>query len=128
MAEQYVIFIVEPDWNPDDYGPDDFQSEGKLHQAFADAVRAAGGQVLGSDALQPTSAAVRITPTGERGSGEAVFTDGPFPELKEVVTGYYVIEMPDRESALRVAAKVPTGGWLEMRPVFDMSDIMSTIE
>ena len=62
------------------------------------------------DGIEPAAAA-----------SEAVYTDGPFPELKELVTGYYVIEAPDADTARRVAALCPTVGRLEMWPVFDTS-------
>lgn len=119
MAEQYVVFIVEPEWNPADYSPEEFQATGDQHRAFAEAVAAAGATILDGNALQPSSTAVRIEPA--RGATPAVYTDGPFPELKELVTGYYVIEAPDAATARRVAALCPTEGRLEMWPVFDTS-------
>jgi hypothetical protein len=121
MAEQYMIFIVEPEWDPADYSAEDFQSTGDQHRAFMAAVAEAGGKVLGGEALQPSATAVRITPA--TAGGEAVFTDGPFPELKELVTGYYLIEAPDQATARRVAALCPTAGRLELWPVFDTSNM-----
>lgn len=121
QTNQYVILIVEPEWNPADYSAEEFQATGDQHRAFAEAVAAAGAKILDGNALQPSSQAVRITPAS--GDREAVFTDGPFPELKELVTGYYVIEADDVETAKRLAALCPTGGRLEMWPVFDTSNM-----
>jgi len=119
MPEQYMIFIVEPEWDPADYSAEDFQATADQHRAFAAAVEEAGGKVLSSEALQPSATAVRITPaTADR---DAVFTDGPFPELKELVTGYYLVELPDQATARKVAALCPTAGRLELWPVFDTS-------
>lgn len=119
MGQQYVVFIVEEEWNPDDYSAEDLQAVGDQHRAFAEAVAEAGATILGSNALMPSSAAVRIEPaTADR---PAVYTDGPFPELKELVTGYYVIESDDPDVARRLAALCPTAGRLELWPVFDTS-------
>src|SRR5215831_1177492 len=38
-------------------------------------------------------------------NGEAVFTDGPYLESKEYVAGFWIIEAPDLEVALRLAAQ-----------------------
>lgn len=121
MSEQYMVFIVEPEWDPTDYSPEEFTATGDQHRAFAAAVDEAGGKVLSSEALQPSATAVRIAPA--TATSEAVFTDGPFPELKELVTGYYLIEMPDPSSARRVAALCPTAGRLELWPVFDTTNM-----
>ena len=40
-----------------------------------------------------------------RGSGEALFTDGPFLESKEWLAGFWVIEAPDLDVALKLAAE-----------------------
>ena len=50
-----------------------------------------------------------------------MFTDGPFPELKELVTGYYKIEAADAQQARQLAALCPTGGRIELFPIFDTS-------
>ena len=47
-------------------------------------------------------------------------TDGPFIDAKEVVAGFYVIEAPDLDAALAIAATNPVlreGGGVEVRPV-----------
>jgi hypothetical protein len=47
-------------------------------------------------------------------------TDGPFIDAKEIVAGFYVIEAPDLDAALAVAAANPVirdGGGVEVRPV-----------
>ena len=92
---------------------------GTHHRAFAEAVQAAGAKILDGDALAPSSQAVRITPA--RNGSPAVFTDGPFPELKELVTGYYKIETADAQQARQLAALCPTGGRVELFPIFDTS-------
>jgi hypothetical protein len=117
VAEEYIVFIVEPDWDPSQVSESEWTEVMKAHQAFAQAVEAAGAQVLGGDALQPPKTAVRIQPA--TGSSPAVFTDGPFGEVKEVVTGYYKIGVKDAAQARELAAQVPTSGHIELYPVMD---------
>jgi hypothetical protein len=117
MAE-YVVHIIESEWDPTAYSAEDMKAVGDQHRAFAAAVEEAGGKILSGAALQPSDAAVRIDPGP---NGEPVYTDGPFPELKELVTGFYHLELPDEETARRIAALCPSQGRLELWPVFDTS-------
>ncbi len=59
----------------------------------------------------------RDTATSIRGD---VITDGPFLDAKEVVAGFFVIDAPDLDAALRIAGAAPAaqqGGGVEVRPV-----------
>ena len=51
--------------------------------------------------------------------GEPIVTDGPFAETKEIVGGAFVIDLPDLDEAIRLAALVPAAkhGSIEIRPV-----------
>jgi hypothetical protein len=51
--------------------------------------------------------------------GERIVTDGPFAETKEVLGGAFILEAPDLDEAIRLAALVPTSwhGSLEIRPI-----------
>ncbi|MFL6107962.1 MAG: YciI family protein, partial [Marmoricola sp.] len=77
------------------------------HQAFAEAVVKAGAQVVGGDALQSPSTAVRITPAN--GDRAPVFTDGPFAETKEHLGGFAVVDVPDEESLRHWAGQIAIG-------------------
>ena len=117
MAEEYIVFIVEPDWDPSQVSESEWTSVMRAHQAFAQAVRDAGAELLAGDALQPPKMAVRIQPATE--GSPAVFTDGPFGEIKEVITGYYKLGVKDAAQARELAAQVPTSGHIELYPVMD---------
>jgi hypothetical protein len=117
MAEEYIVLIVEEPWDPSQVTEEQWTAAMQGHGAFAKAVETAGAQILGGDALQPPSTAVRITPAGN--GGAAVFTDGPFGETKEVVSGYYKLGVKDAAQARELAALCPTGGWIELYPVMD---------
>jgi hypothetical protein len=73
----------------------------------------ARGLLLEGSKLQPVSDATTIRAPG----GRAVVTDGPFAETKEQVSGYDVIDCPDLDSAVAVAAAHPTThvGSIEVR-------------
>jgi hypothetical protein len=57
--------------------------------------------------------------------GETQITDGPFAETKELLGGYYVIDVPDLDTALEYAAGIPSvgRGSIEVRPVVDMTQV-----
>jgi hypothetical protein len=57
-------------------------------------------------------------------NGERIVTDGPFIESKEVIGGFYVIDVANLDEALGWAAKVPnaTFGTVEVRPVIQFDD------
>jgi len=53
--------------------------------------------------------------------GERLVTDGPFAETKEVIGGVFVVDLPDLDEAIRLAALIPTAehGSLEIRPLVE---------
>ena len=75
----------------------------------------ASGHCLASEALQPvqTATTVRVR------NGKVSVTDGPFAETKEMLGGYYLIDVPDLDAALGWAAKIPSVGYgsVEVRPI-----------
>jgi hypothetical protein len=66
--------------------------------------------------LQPAETATCVRVTG----GRTLMTDGPFADTKEVLGGFTLIEAPNLDEALEVAANIPAarfGGAVEVRPV-----------
>jgi hypothetical protein len=57
--------------------------------------------------------------------GEMELTDGPFAVTKEILAGYYLVECPDLDEALRLAARLPMAryGSVEVRPVMTPDDV-----
>jgi hypothetical protein len=52
--------------------------------------------------------------------GRTLTTDGPFPETKEALGGYYLLEADDLDQAIEMAARIPAarmGGAVEVRPL-----------
>lgn len=73
------------------------------------------GALVSAEALEgpATASSVQVR------DGERLVTDGPFIESKEVIGGFYVIDVADLDEALDWAAKIPnvTFGTVEVRPV-----------
>jgi hypothetical protein len=90
------------------------------HLAFWRQARERGAYVsseaLGADPAAVTTMRVR--------AGEAVTTDGPFAETKEMLGGFYILECRDLEEARQYAAKIPDAkyGAVEIRPIFHVPD------
>jgi len=73
------------------------------------------GILVGANQLQPSSTATVVQVV----NGETLTTDGPFAETKEVLGGYYLIDVETLDEALEWAAKIPTArvGHIEVRPI-----------
>lgn len=78
------------------------------------------GVLLALDGLTPTGEGARI----EFGAGGATVVDGPFAEAKEVVGGYWILDVKSPEDAVEWAKRVPArdGEAIELRRIFDMED------
>ena len=120
MAEEYLIFIVEPEWDEENATQDDWSKAMAAHGAFAQAVRDAGASITHSEALGSARHGVKIVPAKD--GRPAQFTDGPFSETKEIISGYYQVSVTDLEQAKELAALCPTDGWIELYPVIDVSN------
>lgn len=114
MSDEYVLLIREPNWNPDEMTAEQWQAGMAGHQVFQEAVAAAGERIVASSALQAATQATRITPGSD---GAPVFTNGPFGETNEVVTGFYSFTASSPDQARELAALCPTHGSIELYPV-----------
>ncbi len=68
--------------------------------AFNDRLKADGHWVFAGGLGSPSTATVI-----DNRNGESVFTDGPFLESKEYLAGFWIIEAPDLDVALKLAAE-----------------------
>jgi hypothetical protein len=109
---QYLLLI----YNPVDGGPtlDPGTPMDPRFMRYTQDLQEAG-VMRGGDALQgpDTAATVRVR------DSETLVSDGPFAETKEMLAGYYLIDVPDLDTALAWAAKIPSAdfGSVEVRPV-----------
>jgi len=78
------------------------------------------GVLLALDGLHPPSAGARVS--FER--GKAKVTDGPFPDAKEVLGGYWLIQVKSRDEAIAWASRCPASEneVIEVRQVFEAAD------
>ena len=78
------------------------------------------GVLLALDGLHPPSMGARVTFSG----GKAKVTDGPFAEAKEVLGGYWIIQVKSKAEAIEWASRCPASDneTIEVRQVFEMSD------
>jgi hypothetical protein len=115
---KYMLILTsdpadEPAPDSDAFGP--YMAE---WAAYTEALVAAGAMVAG-EALHDvdTASTVRVR------DGQRLVTDGPFIESKEVVGGFYVIDVPDLDEALDWAARIPNAhfGTVEVRPVIEFA-------
>ena len=81
---------------------------------------AKAGVMLAGEGLHPSSKGARVTYTGAK----RLVTDGPFAETKELLAGFWMIQVKSRAEALDWASRVPftDGEVVEVRQVFESSD------
>jgi len=84
------------------------------------------GVLLALDGLHPPSMGARVTFEG----GRAKVTDGPFAEAKEVLGGYWMIQVRSREEAIEWAKRCPASGneTIEVRQVQEMADFPADVQ
>jgi hypothetical protein len=115
MMMRYLCLLVgEPDVPAPVPGSPEFSRMLDDYRTATAAMDAAG-VVVDSGPLDPpaTARTLRLR------DGRPMVTDGPFAEIKEVIGGYYVLECPGLEEAMRWAATIPAArhGAIEVRPL-----------
>jgi hypothetical protein len=127
MTDTYIFLIRENDWDSDKYLPgaepaaDDAAMTFSEHKHFQAAVAGLGARIVGASALQSAKYGGVATPgEGDRKVEDAVYTDSPYADSSELITGYYAVEVEDEAMARTVAAMVPTSGTIEWRKIFPM--------
>ena len=83
------------------------------------------GVMLAGEGLHPSSKGTRVTYTG----GKRLMTDGPFAETKELLAGFWMIQVKSKAEALEWASRVPftDGEVVEVRQVFEASDFPADV-
>ena len=93
----------------------------KYNEALRDA-----GVLITLDGLHPPSMGARVSFAG----GKPVVTDGPFTEAKEVIGGYWMIDVTSRDEAIAWAKKCPASNneIIEIRQVQEMADFPADVQ
>lgn len=111
---QYMLLIYSDPAREPAYGTPEFGAMMGGYSALNDRMNADGVMKSG-DWLQgaQTATSVRVK------DGRVETMDGPFAETKEHLGGYYIIDVPDLDAALKYAAMIPSAayGTVEVRPL-----------
>jgi hypothetical protein len=111
MKYAALIYASENGW--DQLSEDEQRADHAEYMAIAQLP-----DVIGGEQLQPAATATTIRVQ----AGQALTTDGPFAETKEVLGGFYLVDAPDLDAALEIAARIPAarrGGAVEVRPIVE---------
>jgi hypothetical protein len=81
----------------------------------------AKGQYVTASPLQPSATAVSVRIR----DGKQTVTDGPFAETREVLGGYYIIDVENLDEAIRIAERHPGApvGAVEIRPILEIPNL-----
>lgn len=114
---KYILLIIgsqDADPGTDDNGQGLMEAFMTYHKAVLDA-----GVMVDSNVLESfeTATSVRVDKAGER-----IITDGPFAETREYLGGYYILDLPDLDTAIDWAARCPGArAWrVEVRPIQEL--------
>ena len=113
---RYLLMLYEPP-REGEPSPDVAQMQSQRYAAFTRDVRERGYFQAG-EALEPaqTATSVRVR------NGQTLTTDGPFAETKEELGGFYLLDCPDLDVAIELAARIPAAerGSIEIRPIWEL--------
>jgi hypothetical protein len=110
--------IDEADWGPK---PEDVGLMMGYNRELSDA-----GVLLAVDGLHPSAEGARVTFSAE---GKASVTDGPFAESKELIGGYWMIDVRSKDEAIEWARRVPGKHcFVELRRVHEREDFPAEVQ
>lgn len=89
---------------------------GEFNKKLVDA-----GVLLAGEGLRPSKFGSKLTFTGKQ---KATAVDGPFTEAKELVGGFWIIQVPSKEDAIKWMSQAPFGPGvtLEIRALAEVDD------
>jgi hypothetical protein len=117
---RYLILIYSNPASRDIWAgfSEDRRAEGYRYYAALKDELAASGELIATEALADASLTRRVSVRG----GQALTSDGPFAEAKELLAGFFLLECESMERAVEFAARVPEAefGLVEVRPVLEL--------
>jgi hypothetical protein len=110
----YMLLIIEPTGQRQERGLEAGQAVYERMLRFTDELQQRG-ILAASNSLAATHRAVRL----QVREGRQTLVDGPFAEAKEMVGGFFLIDVATRAEALEIAARCPAAEWatVEVRGV-----------
>jgi hypothetical protein len=108
----YLLLIVEPAGQRHDRGLEGGEAAYEEMLRYTDSLKSRG-VLVATDSLK--SEIARLTVRG----GKRTVVDGPFTEAKELVGGYFLIDVETRDEALAFAGECPAAEWatIEVREI-----------
>ncbi|MFZ1083139.1 MAG: YciI family protein [Candidatus Kryptoniota bacterium] len=132
---RFMMFMIPPEYQPNaspkqkadaNFAPpkEAVEAMKKYNEELAKA-----GVLISLDGLHPLLKGARVTYKG----GKTTVTDGPFVEAKEVVGGYWLIDVKSKDEAVEwakrcPAVKVDSGTVIEVRQIFEMSEMPADVQ
>jgi hypothetical protein len=121
---KYVILIYSNPASREiwDNMPAEERSVGLTAYEQLNAELEASGELIVTEALAEPPRAKRVSVS----EGRTVTSDGPFPEAKELLGGFYLVDCDSEERAIEIAARVPEAqlGLVELRSTLELSDFV----
>jgi hypothetical protein len=114
---QYMLSVWHSDNDPIIDDPEVMQKAFQQVDTLNNELMESGVWVFGGGLCDPSTATVVRNHTG----GDAVMTDGPYAETKEQIGGFWIVELPDLDAALALAARASEAcmNAVEVRPFQD---------
>ncbi len=112
------------DWGVANWPPEDLKAHINFMKRFGKELSDAG-ELVGAEGLAPPGQA-RIVRAGKSGAPEV--TDGPFPEAKEFLAGYWIVDVETPTRAYEIAARAsaaPGPGGKPLNMVIEVREVMS---
>jgi hypothetical protein len=111
--------VTSENWTP---SPEAVKAMSRYNQQLTDA-----GVLLSLDGFHPTSKGARVSFAA---GGDPTVAEGPFDEPRQTVGGYWLIDVPSKEEAVRWARSCPAadGDVIEVRQVFEMSEFPPEVQ
>ena len=104
--------------------PEEMKAHGEYMQAMDEELRRSGEHVDGQGLTGPEQAFI----VQARDDGPPVVSDGPFPEAKEFLAGYWILDVETRERAIEIAARAsaaPGRNGAAVNTPFEVRPVMS---
>jgi hypothetical protein len=119
----YMLLLYAPEVGPDEQA--EREKELPLWVELNDSLEEAG-LLVANARLHPVAAATTVRVR----EGETELTDGPFAVTKEILAGYYLLDCPDLDAAIKEAERIPLAryGSVEVRPAMDPSEALARYE
>ena len=115
LKNNWIALLLEPADNVVAPGTPEWNELAAQHQKFAAAV---GDRANGGAPLHPPSTATTVRVR----DGEVLLTDGPYIEGAEVANGYHILNVTDRDEAIKIASMIPATT-IELRPLLGVSGL-----